>query len=247
MVQATSLTSTDLATILGLNAATFISSGLCVNGNVTSVPFRVRADCAEFTSGSTHQAIQCSNTLAILESLSGKANEIAKADLTLKFKSTDGFTPPCAVVSSVALSDASLVGEYVLHSMTVNGVAIPELQGVDISTGLKVTEQRGTGPFVTAHYITENLPTIMVTTENVAYAAAVLNAATLGSGVVIYFAKRKSAGIIEDVADLVHIAVTASGGFGQAETIGGDARATASNTVKFNPLSLSAAVGVAIS
>ena len=76
----TSLSSSDLATILGLNTSTFISAGLCISGATTSVPFRLRADCAEFSAGSTHQALQSSNTLAILDSISGKMNEAAKAD-----------------------------------------------------------------------------------------------------------------------------------------------------------------------
>lgn len=241
-----SFSTSDLATLLALNTATFISAGLCINGSVTTVPFRLRVDCAEFASGSSHHAIQSSNTLATLESISGKINESAKADVTLRYKSTDGFTPPCAFVSSVALSDATFVGEYMLHSIFVNDVQIPELQGVDISTGLKVIEQKSAGPFTTAHFINENLPVISIQTENVAYAGAVINAATLGTGIVINFAKRLSGGIIEDLADTVHIIVSGAVGLGQAESIGGDSRGIASNTVKLNPLSLTAAVGVAI-
>lgn len=242
----TSLSSTDLATILALNTSTFISAGLCISGAVTSVPFRLRADCAEFTAGASHQALQCSNSLAILDSISGKANEAAKADLTLRYKSTDGFVSPVAFVSAVTLADATFLGEYQLHSILVNGTAIPELQGVEIQTGLKVIEQKARGPFATAFYINENLPSISITSENVAYAAAVLNAATLGSGISIRFAKRVSGGIIEDVASLVHIIISGAVGLGQAESIGGDTRGIASNTVRINPLSLTAAVGVAI-
>jgi len=241
-----SFSSTDLLTLLGLNTSTFISAGLCINGSVTSVPFRLRADCAEFTTGSTHHAIQSSNTLATLESISGKINESAKADCMLRFKSTDGFTPPCSFVSSITLADATFIGEYMLHSVLINGVAITELQGVEIATGLKVIDQRSPGPFNVAHFIQEYLPTISITTENLAYAGSVINAAGLGTGIVVNFAKRLNGGIIEPLADTVHIRISGAVGLGQAETMGGEARAVASNAIRINTLTLTAATGVAL-
>jgi len=236
-------TSTDLLTILGLNAGTFISAGLCIADETTSVPFRLRADCGTYTSGSSHHAIQCENTLATLDSISGKINETAKCDVTLRYKSLigEGFESPVSFVSSVALADATFVGEYVLHSIVINGVTLTEILGVDISTGLKVIEQRGGGgPFATAMYIQENLPSISIQTENTAYAGSVINSAPLGTGIAISFAKRVSGGIIGD--DPEFIVISGAVGIGQAETIGGDARGNATNTIKINTLSLTASV-----
>lgn len=238
--------STDLGTILGLNTGTFISAGLCISGAVTSCPFRLRADCGTFTSGSTNHAIQCSNTLAVLDSISGKLNESAKADVTLRYKSSDGFVSPVSFVGSIALSDATFVAEYVLHSIVVNGVTLGQIQGVDISTGLKVIEQKSSGPFATAFYINEGLPTISIQTEDAAYAGSVINSAGLGTGIAINFAKRAASGIIVSPASTEHITISGAVGIGQAETIGGDARGNASNTIKINPLTLTAATGVAL-
>ena len=238
--------STDLLTLLGLNTNTFISAGLCVSGAVTSVPFRLRADCAEFAAGSTHSAIQCSNTLVTLDSISAKINESAKADCTLRYKASDGFTSPVSFVSSIALTDAAFIAEYMLHSVVVNDIVIPELQGIEISTGLKVIDQKSPGPFTIAHFIQELMPTISITTENLAYAGAVINAAPLGTGVLINFAKRKSGGIIEDLEDEVHLQIGGAVGIGHAESMGGDARAVASNAVKLQTLTLTAVTGVAL-
>ncbi len=243
---ATSLTSTDLGTILALNTATMISAGLCISAAVTSVPFRLRSDCGTFASGSSHKAIQCSNTLALIETISGKINQSASADLMLRYKSSDGFTSPVSFVSSIALSDATFVAEYQLHSIVINGTTLGQIQGVDIATGLKVIEQKSGGPFATAFYINENLPGITIQTEDVAYAGSVINAAGLGSGIAINFAKRKSSAIIEDLEDEVHITISGAVGIGQAESIGGDVRNNAANTIKINALSLTAAVGVAL-
>lgn len=244
----TTFSSTDLGTILALNAGTVITAGLCTFGNISSIPFRKRVDCGTYATGSSHDAIQCSNTLLIVDSISSKAgSESAKIDATLYYKSaTGGFVSPVSVVSNAALSDATPVGEYVLHSVVVNGVVIPELMGVDVQSGLKVTEQKSSGVFVTGLYITEGLPTLSIQTENVAYANSVINAAGLGSGVTIFFAKRKSGAIIEDPADEVHIAISGAVGLGQADTIGGDSKGLSNNTVKINPLQLVATVGVAI-
>ncbi|MCA9010357.1 MAG: hypothetical protein KDB01_11450 [Planctomycetaceae bacterium] len=241
-----SLSSTDLGTILALNSGTFIGAGLCIAAAVTSVPFRLRADCGTFASGASHSAIQCSNTLATLESISGKINESAKADMTLRYKSADGFVSPVSFVGSITLADATFVAEYQLHSIVVNGVTLAQIQGVDISTGIKVIEQKSSGPFATAFYINEGLPTISIQTEDVAYAGSVINAAGLGTGIAINFAKRAASGIIVDPEDEEHITISGAVGIGQAETVGGDARTNASNTIKINPLSLTAAVGVAL-
>lgn len=244
----TTFSSTDLATILALNAGTVITAGLCVYGNVTTVPFRKRADCGTYASGSSHDAILCSNTLFIPDSISAKiGSESAKLDGTLHFKSASGgFVSPVSVVSTAALTDATFEGEYLLHSIVINGETIPELQGVDIQTGLKVQEQRSSGIYPTAFFIVEGLPSISINTENVGYVNSVLNSAGLGAGLTIYFAKRKSGSIIEDPTEAVHISVSAAAGLGQADTVGGEARGNSSNTVKINPLQLVATVGVAI-
>jgi hypothetical protein len=241
-----SLTTTDLGTILALNTNTFISAGLCVSAATTSVPFRLRTDCGTFASGASHSAIQCNNTLATLEAISGKLNQSASADLMLRYKSSDGFTPPCSFVGSQTLADATFVAEYQLHSVEINGVVVPELQGVDISTGIKVIEQKNGGPFNTALFLSEGLPSITITTESVSAAAALLDAAPLGSGIVIAFAKRKSGSIIEDLEDLVHITIAGATGIQQADTIGGDARSNSSNTIRVNVLALTSSIGVAL-
>lgn len=245
--QSTSLTSTDLGTILALNTGTIISAGLCISSAVCSVPFRLRSDCGTFASGSSHHAIQCSNTLAVVESISGKINESSETSMTLRYKSTDGFVSPVSFVGSISLSDATFLAEYQLHSISVNGTTLGQIMGVDVNTGIKVIEQKGGGgPYATAFYINEGLPSISITTEDVAYAGSVINAAGLGSGIAINFARRKSAGVIEDLADEVHIIISGAVGIGQAETIGGDSRGNASNTIKINPLTLTAATGVAL-
>jgi hypothetical protein len=244
----TQFQSSDLGTILALNSGTLITAGLCTYGAVSTIPFRKRVDCGTYASGNTHDAIQCSNTLLIPDSISAKVGaEAAMLDATLYYKSASGgFVSPVSVVSSASLSDPTFVGEYLLHSVLINGVLIPELQGVDVQTGLKVTEQKSSGVYVTGLFITEGLPSISIQTENVAYANSVINGAGLGSGITIFLAKRKDGAVAEDEAEEVHIAISGAVGLGQAETIGGESNSNSNNTVKINPLQLVATVGVAI-
>ena len=239
--------STDLGTLLALNTSTFISVGLAVLGATTSVPFRKRADGGIFTSGAAHMAIQSSNTLIVPDSISAGQGESAVMDCPLRYRSADGFASSVSEVTSQTLAAATFVGEYVLHSIDLAGTDVPELQGVTINPGINVTEQKqGGGPFAAAFFENEVLPTIEIQTEDAETASGLVDAATLGSGVVVYFAKRIAGGIIESTATTAHISITAAAGLRQAITLGGDGRSNSSGTIRVNPLALTAAVGGAI-
>ena len=246
--QSTSLTSTDLATILALNSTTFISAGLYTAGATSSIPFRKRAGGAIYTAGAAHLALQCSDTLFTPDAISCPQNDPASLSGTLRYVAgTDAFTPGVSLASSQTLSDATFINEYVLHSATIAGAAVPELQSVTINPGLTVVEQKdGGGPFPTALYITEQLPTIEFQVEDMATVAALLESATLGAGVVVYLAHRAAGGIITGKAATAHITITAAAGVRQVQSMGGDARSNSAGTLRCNALALVAAVGVAI-
>lgn len=239
--------STDMGTLLALNTNTFISNGLGVYSATTSVPFRLRANGGEYQSGGVHLAITSSNTFVTPDTISGTQGESATMDCTLRYQSTDGFTSSVSKASSQTLAAATFTGEYLLHSVKINGTAVPELQSVTITPGINVLEQKqGGGPMSAAFFVNERLPIIEITTEDVDTTTALLNAATLGSGVVVYFAKRASGGIIESTASTNHLSITGAAGLRQATTVGGDARANSTGTIRVNPLTLTAATGVAI-
>jgi len=246
--QSSSFSSTDLSTILALNSSTFIAAGLFTAAAVSSVPFRSRAVGAVHVAGANHQALQCSNTLYTPDSINCPQNESASLSGTLRYQSADAFTPAVSLVGSQTLAAATLIDEYVLHSVTVAGTAVPELQSVTVTPGITVIEQKdGGGPFPTAFYISEQVPTIEITTEDFATLAALLEGAALGAGVVVNLAERTASGIITAVGSLAHIKITAAAGMRQAVSMGGDGRSNTSGTMRINALALTAATGVAIS
>ena len=246
--QSTSFTSTDLGTILALNTSTFISAGLYNASATTSVPFRKRAAGALYTAGAAHIALQCGNTLYTPDSISCPQNESASLAGTLRYvAATDAFTPPVSLASSQTLAAATFVNEYVLHSATIAGAAVPELQSVTITPGITVVEQKaGGGPFPTALYMNEQIPSIEFVTEDLATTAALLEGSALGAGVIVYLAERTASGIITAKATTNHITITAASGMRQVTTMGGDARTNNSGTIRVSGLALTAVVGVAI-
>ncbi|MFO0979685.1 MAG: hypothetical protein U0996_25020 [Planctomycetaceae bacterium] len=245
----TNVTSTDLATVLALNTSTFIQNGLplCAGTDTVSVPFRQRAGCATYASGSVHSALLCDRTLITPESIKGSVGQSATIDLMLRYLAANSFTSPTSNVSNLALPDATFVSEFMLYDVLINGTSVPQLQAVTINTGIKVeVKNYGGGPFPTAAFIVEILPTIEITTEDADASLSVLNAAGLGTGVVCKFARRTSGGIIDAIGGANHITVSAVSGLRQLSTLSGDARSNSSGTIVVHPLALTSSVNVAL-
>ena len=243
------LQTTDMATLLALNTSTFISAGLSCTLNNTDVPFRKRANYSTYASGASHDAIRATAAMITPDSISGQQGESATIDATLRYISSDGFTSPVSVLTGQTLSTATLTGEYILHSVVLNGTTVPELQSVTINPGLTIVEQKEDGgPFSTALYITEIVPTIEIQTQDLTTAIALADASALASGgCVVYFAKRASGAIIESTGSTEHISVTGATGLRQATTVGGDSRSNNTGSIRIHPFGLTAATGVAIS
>lgn len=255
--QTSAVSTTDLGTVLGLNTNLFISSGLYILSGNTDVPYRKRASGGTYAAGGSHTALRGISTLVTPDTINAAQGESATLDFTLRHRSTQptgvttlpGETPPTTEITGATLSAAAAVtAEYMLHSVKIAGTAVPSVQSVTITPGISVMDQFSGGlPYPTDYFISEVVPTIEITTDDLESASGLLEAAGLGSGVTVYLAKRSDGGVFVDTTTSVHIAITAAAGLQQATTLGGDSRSNSSGTIRINAKLLTASMTAAIS
>ena len=207
----TTLTTTALEILLGLNTATFLSAGLCVNTANSIFAFREHVGC---NSGvASNQAVSVANLFTYITSISAQIGQSVTADLECRHLSSDGITSPVVVVTGASLTAAALLPEFILAEAYIDGVLIDQVTGITINTGIELQEQKqGAGIFVTDVFVKTANPTSEITTQDFAKANALLNGATASTGVDIYFAKRKSGAITELYTATEHVKIASTAG-----------------------------------
>ena len=224
--------STALEQILALNTGTMLQVGQCTTSATTTVPFAERVGC--LSGSASHQSISSSNTYTYLTSIAGQLGQSATIDGEIKYLSTDGVTSPCTANSGASLSAAVHAEEYLLAMALIDGTEVPGLQGVTITPGFEIIEQReGTGIYPTDVFVKTIAPMIEITTNDLASAVAVVNAAALSSGVDVYFAKRTDGGVTVAYATEEHIKIAAVNGIKQMSTAS-TSRDDGSGTIKID-------------
>ena len=205
------LTTTGLEVLLGLNTDTMISEGLCVTGATSVLAFSERVGC--LSGSASHQAISTQNVFAYITSLSAQISQSATADVELKYLSADGITSPVTAVSGASLSAAVLLDEFLLAETYIDGVLVDEVSGVTINTGFELIDQKqGAGIYPTDVFLKTVNPSIEITTMDLAKTIALLNGATCSTGVDIYLAKRKDGAVTELYTATEHIKISSTAG-----------------------------------
>ncbi len=237
----TSVTSTDLSTVLALNSSSFLSIGLnnCSGATPVTVPFRQRANCGTYDTASVHDAILADRAMLTPDSLSGSQGESAQIQFTIRYLSTDSTVSPVTYAGTGALASATFVSEYMFTGCLINGVAIPEIVSCNVNPGLTIqTRQAGGGVFDTQAYVLSVQPQVEIVTENADAVLSVINATGLGSGLQLNFQERAPNGVLTPAATAAHITVTSVAGIRQMSTFGGSDRDNSQGTITIYPTAL---------
>lgn len=215
---ATTLQTTALERLLGLNSNLMISSGLCVSSATSTIPFRELEGCG--TGSASHQSLSTTNLFAFINSISAQLTQPATADVELRYISTDGNTPPITVNSGASLSAAVLLSEFLLAEVYIDGVLIDEVTGVTVNPGITIVEKRqGTGTYPTQIIAKAESASIEITTQNLVQANALVNGAATSTGVDIYLAKRAHGSRTELFTATEHIKISSTAGLKQTQSI----------------------------
>lgn len=244
-----SLQSSDIATLVALNSATFVSNGLCITSASTIVPFARRADCAVVASGGSHTTLTCNNTIIIPQSFEARQESAdgAICSLECRFRSSDGVTNPVTVSTTATLSASTYGATFGLGKATVNASAVAGLVGVMINPNITITPQRKDGgPYPVTHYLISTNPTIDLMVEDLKAAAAYLPSGGSGIAVEAYFRKRKDGAIFEPDASLVHVKFSFASSLVNTEMLEANQSGNGSATIRCHGKVLVAAADVAI-
>lgn len=245
------LQSTDLATLIALNTAAFVSSGLCVSGSSTTIPIAKRADCGVLASGSNHLTFVGNNCFIVPTSFEVRqdSEEGATCNLDVRFQSTDGITAPITTSNTASLSSASLGTTFGLGKAFLDtNVELDFITGLVINPGIQVLMHRYNGGiFPMKHYIDQRTPTIDILCEDAGLAHTFINRYASGNtDVRVFFRARADGGVYTADASAAHIKFSFASAFVKMDVLDAAQSGNGSVTIRCTGKSLVAAVSQAI-
>lgn len=244
------LQSTDIATLVALNTAAFVSSGLCVTGSSTTIPIAKRADCGVLASGGSHLTFVGNNCFIVPTSFEVRqdSEEGATCNLDVRFQSTDGITAPITTSNSASLSSASLGTTFGLGKAFVDDTELDFLTGLVINPGMQVLMHRwGGGIFPMKHYIDQRTPTIDILCEDAGLAHSFINRYSSGlTDVRVFFRARADGSVYTADASAAHIKFSFASAFVKMDVLDAAQSGNGSVTIRCTGKALVAAASNAI-
>jgi hypothetical protein len=244
------LQTTDLATLVGLNSNTFVSSGLCVKEQSTTIPVAKRADCASLAAGGSHVTFVGNDVIVIPTQFEARqdSEEGATATVEVRFRSADGITAPITMSKTATLSAASYAVPYGLAAAFVDDTNVDNLIGIVVNPGITLVLQRhGGGIFPRKHFIQFRDPTIDLIVEDAEVAEAFINRYGTGNvGVRAFFRKKKDGSAYEADNAEAHIRFSFASALSKMETLEAAQSGNGSTTIRCYGKALVATSAVAI-
>lgn len=244
------LQSTDIATLVALNTASFVSAGLCVVGSSTTIPIAKRADCGVLASGSNHLTFVGNSVIIVPTSFEVRqdSEEGATCNLDVRFRSSDGITAPITTSNSASLSAASLGTTFGLGKAFVNDVELDFLTGIVVNPGINLLMHRYNGGiFPLKHYIDQRTPTIDLLCEDLGLANTFIN--RYGSGmnpVRAFFRARADGSTYTADASSAHVKFSFASAYVKMEALDAAQSGNGSVTIRCTGKALVGAVSSAI-
>lgn len=245
-----SLQTTDIATLVGLNSATFVSAGLCVNGSSTTVPVAKRADCASLASGGSHVTFVGNDVIVIPTQFEARqdSEEGATATVEVRFRSSDGISPPITMSKTATLSAASYAVPFGLGRAYVDDTEVGNLVGIVVNPGITLVLQRhGGGIFPRKHFIEMREPSIDLIVEDAEVAQSFIDRYGTGNVPVRAFFRRKKDGSVFELDEATqHVRFAFASALSKMETLEAAQTGNGSTTLRCYGKALVATSGVAI-
>lgn len=138
----------DLGEALALTGMDF--SGLIPLAPLTSLKFIGRKEsptAPTFSTSADSEQLQATGGILFMTGIEAQANTPAVMSLMAAFTSSDGVTDPVAATQITAPTDPLLLAPWVLDSVSIDGVDVPEVTGVSISTGAELQSEFGAKVF----------------------------------------------------------------------------------------------------
>lgn len=238
----------DLAGLLG---GVSVTSGLSISAGTITLPFQKRANQAEFQGSLSHPAIDATDGLVIIESISSRQGEGGGGLVTARgqviFISTDGATDPVSGSTGNSLASQSFSAQFDHGPAVVNSSEVAECVGWTANTGISVRLKFYQGlPYPTAVFITRRRPTIDVTFEDLDDAMGFLGSFTALTGFDVYGRKYSDGASHVAEGTAQHLKVSFADGIIDANVIQASGDSEGQATVRGHGLTLTASTASAI-
>lgn len=247
--EVTSFTSADLAGLLALNSSTFCSVGHCVLAGTITVPYKLRANCGVFASGSSHPWITGSNALIVPTSFEVSEDaDFATCSSDIHWLSSDGMVSGFADATGNALGTQSFNAEFANGPCYINGSLIAGVQGFKVNPGIEVVKPPlGSGSIrPTFASIKMGTPTMELTVNDFDAIAATIGAFTAMTSANFYAKKRSDSGVFVASATAAHIRFTLAAGLADTSNISVSNNDDGSATIVLHGKVLTASAAVAL-
>jgi len=246
--EVTQITSSDLATLLGLNTGAFISAGALVSAGTITVPLKVRANGGTFASGSVNKSITGANGFLVPTSIEctqdGDNDATCQADL--HWLSADGVTKGADDASGLALGAQSFNADFALGPVYINATLIVGVQSVRITPGLEIEKPPlGSGAvWPTMAMIKNIVPTIEITVNDFDAVANTIGDFTAMTSANCYLRRRVDSGLYSASTDNIRFTFAAGLADTNSVTVANMDDGSATITLHGKTLTTSTAVAI---
>jgi hypothetical protein len=246
----TSFSSGDIAALLALNSNTFIAAGKSELSSTITIPYKLRQNAGSFqAAASNHPWITGSNALIVPVSVEASQDaDFASMQCEVHWLSTDGITQGATEATGQTLATQSFNSEFALSDVYINGSAVPGVQSVRCTTGIEVVKPPlGSGSVFPKQASIKNIiPTIEITTNDIAAVTATVGAFTAMTSAVVYFRKRSDAGVYVAKATAGHCSLTFGAGLADSSSVSVSNNEDGTCTIVLHGKTLTASAATAI-
>ena len=245
-VEVSSLTSSDLATLVAIGSSTFCSVGLYVTTTVT-IPGQVRLAGGLFASTLAHINLTGSKALVVPTSFEVSQDaDFATCALDVHWLSADGLTKACTDSAGNTLAAQSFGSEYAQGPCYINGALVPGVQSFRVTPGIEVLKTPpGSGLFFPTQAFIKNVePTIQITVNDWEAVVGTVGAFTAMTSCNVYMRKRLDAAVYSVSSDNVRF--TFASGLTDTDSVDINNNDDGSATITLHGKTLTASAVVAI-
>jgi len=246
-VEVSSLTTTDLSTLIGIGTNTFISVGLYIAAGTITIPGKVRSAGGLFVSGANNVGIAGTKALIVPTSVECSQDaDFATGAFDIHWLSADGQTKGCDDAVSTTLGAQSFGSEYALGPCYINASLLEGVQSFRVTPGIEVTKPPlGSGSvFPTQAMIKKVEPTIQITVNDFDAVAGTIGDFTAMTSAVCYLRKRADAGVYAGAAS--HVSFTFAAGLTDTDSWDISSNDDGSATITLHGKALTASVVASI-
>ncbi|HRA88506.1 MAG TPA: hypothetical protein PK992_10555, partial [Planctomycetaceae bacterium] len=246
-VEVSSITTTDLATLLAIGTNTFISVGLYIASGTITIPGKVRAAGGLFAAGSSHVGLAGTDALIVPTTIeASQDSDFATGGFDIHWLSNNGLTKGCDDATGAALGTQAFGSEYALGPCYINATLIAGVQSFRVTPGFEITKPPlGSGAiFPTQAMIKKVEPTIQITVNDFAAIAGTIGDWTEMTSANCYLRKRADKAVYSATTD--NIRFTFAAGLTDTDSFDIANNDDGSATITLHGKALTASAAVAI-